>query len=171
MLQHQDQSPKGAPPSALQEAGIARSGPKFQVVNLSKPLEPQMLTQSIFHWDRAQTSGPKGQTALSGNLCNLAWSQPASKRPGHARCSEKPRCQVQAAAERGDHRAQSLHHVRLFVTPWPVAPPGSSVHVIFPAKNTGAGCHALLLGIFLTQGPNPHISCTGRQILLPLNHQ
>lgn len=66
MLQHQDQSPKGAPPSALQEAGIARSGPKFQVVNLSKPLEPQMLTQSIFNWDRAQTSGPKGQTALSG---------------------------------------------------------------------------------------------------------
>ena len=36
-----------------------------------------------------------------------------------------------------------------------------------PNKNTGVGCHALLQGIFLTQGSNPHqtqeifhISCT-----------
>ena len=27
-----------------------------------------------------------------------------------------------------------------------------------PGKNTGAGCHALLRGIFLTQGSNPYIS-------------
>ena len=26
-----------------------------------------------------------------------------------------------------------------------------------PNKNTGMGCHALLLGIFLTQGSNPHL--------------
>ena len=26
-----------------------------------------------------------------------------------------------------------------------------------PAKNTGMGCHALLKGIFLTQGSNPHL--------------
>ena len=32
-------------------------------------------------------------------------------------------------------------------------PPGSSVHEI---KNTGVGCHALLL-IFPTQGSNPHL--------------
>ena len=31
--------------------------------------------------------------------------------------------------------------------------PGSSVH----SKNTGAGCHFLLLEIFLTQGSNPHL--------------
>ena len=29
--------------------------------------------------------------------------------------------------------------------------PGSSVHRILQAKNTGGGCHALLQGIFLTQ--------------------
>ena len=28
---------------------------------------------------------------------------------------------------------------------------GSSVHGIFPGKNTGVGCHFLLQGIFLTQ--------------------
>ena len=27
----------------------------------------------------------------------------------------------------------------------------------FPSKNTGVGCHALLQGIFLTQGLNPHL--------------
>ena len=35
------------------------------------------------------------------------------------------------------------------------SPPGSSVHGDFPGKNTGVGCHALLQGIFPTQGSNP----------------
>ena len=34
--------------------------------------------------------------------------------------------------------------------------PGSSVHEIFQARNTGVGCHFLLQGIFPTQGFNPH---------------
>ena len=33
--------------------------------------------------------------------------------------------------------------------------PGSSVHGIFQARNTGVGCHFLLQGIFLSQGLNP----------------
>ena len=33
--------------------------------------------------------------------------------------------------------------------------PGSSVHGDSPGKNTGVGCHALLQGIFPTQGLNP----------------
>ena len=33
--------------------------------------------------------------------------------------------------------------------------PGSSVHMDSPGKNTGVGCHALLQGIFPTQGLNP----------------
>ena len=38
------------------------------------------------------------------------------------------------------------------------SPPGSSVHGAFPSKNTGVvGCHALLQGIFPTQGLNPGI--------------
>ena len=40
-------------------------------------------------------------------------------------------------------------HVQLF------AIPGSSVHRDSPGKNTGVGGHALLQGIFLTQGSNP----------------
>ena len=36
--------------------------------------------------------------------------------------------------------------------PMECGPPGSSVHGIFQARNTGVGGHALLQGIFLTQG-------------------
>ena len=32
---------------------------------------------------------------------------------------------------------------------------GSSIHGDSPGKNTGVGCHALLQGIFPTQGSNP----------------
>ena len=34
------------------------------------------------------------------------------------------------------------------------SPPGFSVHGILHGKNTGVGCHALLQGIFPTQGLN-----------------
>ena len=48
--------------------------------------------------------------------------------------------------------------------------PGSSVLGGSPGKNTGVGCHALLQGIFLTQGLNPGLTC-GRRILYCLSHQ
>ena len=47
---------------------------------------------------------------------------------------------------------------------WPLwdpmgySPPGSSVHWDSPGKNTGMGSHALLQGIFLTEGLNPYLS-------------
>ena len=37
------------------------------------------------------------------------------------------------------------------------SPPGSSVHGDSPGENTGMGCHALLQGIFWTQGSTPHL--------------
>ena len=37
------------------------------------------------------------------------------------------------------------------------SPPGSSVQGDSPGKSTGVGCHALLQGIFLTQGLNPSL--------------
>ena len=47
--------------------------------------------------------------------------------------------------------------------------PGSSVHGDSPGKNTGVGCHALLQGIFPTQGLDPGLlHC--RQILHHLSH-
>ena len=49
--------------------------------------------------------------------------------------------------------------VPLFVAPMDYGPPGSSVHGDSPGKNTGVGCHALLQGLFLTQGLNPRLLC------------
>ena len=47
--------------------------------------------------------------------------------------------------------------------------PGSSVHGDSPRKSTGVGCHALLQGIFPTQGSNPGLlHC--RWILYCLSH-
>ena len=48
--------------------------------------------------------------------------------------------------------------------------PGPSVHGDSPGKNTGVGCHALLHGIFPTQGSNPGLSQC-RQILYCLSRQ
>ena len=41
--------------------------------------------------------------------------------------------------------------------PMDCSPPGSSVHEDSKGKNTGVGCHALLQGIFPTQGSNLHL--------------
>ena len=51
-----------------------------------------------------------------------------------------------------------LSRVRL-CDPVDRSPPVSSDYGIFPGKNTGAGCHAFLQGIFLTQGLNPCFLC------------
>ena len=40
--------------------------------------------------------------------------------------------------------------------PMDCSPPGSSIHGIFPGKNSGVGCHFLLQRIFLTQGTNTY---------------
>ena len=57
-------------------------------------------------------------------------------------------------------------------TLWPMSysPPGFSVHRDSLGKNTGVGCHALLLGIFPTQGLNPGLPYC-RRILYHLSHQ
>ena len=50
------------------------------------------------------------------------------------------------------------------------SPPGFSVHGNSPGKNSGVGCHALLHGIFPTQGSNTGLlHC--RQILHHLRHR
>ena len=57
-----------------------------------------------------------------------------------------------------------------FCDPMDCSPPGFSVHGDSPGKNTGVGCHALLQGIFPTQGSNPGLPHC-RRILYRLNHQ
>ena len=54
--------------------------------------------------------------------------------------------------------------------PMGCSPPGSSVHGDSPVKNTRVGCHALLQGLFPTQGSKPGVPCC-RQILYHLSHQ
>ena len=58
-------------------------------------------------------------------------------------------------------------------TPWDpmdCSPPGSSVHGDSSGKNAKVGCHALLQGIFSTQGSNPGLlHC--RRILYHLSQQ
>ena len=56
------------------------------------------------------------------------------------------------------HMLSCFMHVWLFAAQWIIA------HRLFcprdsPGKNTGAGCHALLQGFFLTQGSKPHFLC------------
>ena len=50
--------------------------------------------------------------------------------------------------------------VWFFATPWT---PEGSIRLLCPwnspGKNTGVGCHALLQGIFPTQGSNPYLLC------------
>ena len=53
--------------------------------------------------------------------------------------------------------------------PMDCSPQGSFVHRGSPGKNTGVGCHALLQGIFPTQGSNPGLPHC-RWILYHLSH-
>ena len=58
-------------------------------------------------------------------------------------------------------------HVQHFATPLDCSLPGSSVRGNSPGKNTGAGCHAFLQGIFSTAVSRcvSYISGTGKQVL------
>ena len=60
-----------------------------------------------------------------------------------------------------------LGHLVVFssATTWAV-----TRHGIFPGKNTGVDCHALLQGIFPTQGSNPGLPHC-RQVLYHLRHK
>ena len=51
------------------------------------------------------------------------------------------------------------------------SPPDSSVHGDSPGTNIGVGCHALLQGIFPTQGLNPGLPRCRSVVLYSLSHQ
>ena len=55
--------------------------------------------------------------------------------------------------------AKSLQSCPTLCNPVDRSPPGSSVHGDSPGKNAGMGCHAILPGIFPTQGSNPCLLC------------
>ena len=66
--------------------------------------------------------------------------------------------------------AKSLQSCPTLCNPMDCSPPGSSVHGDSPGKKTRVGCHALLQGIFPTQGLNPGLPHC-RWILYHLSHQ
>ena len=53
--------------------------------------------------------------------------------------------------------AESLQSCLTLCDPMDYSLPGSSVHEDSPGENIGGGCHALLQGIFPTQGLNPRL--------------
>ena len=53
--------------------------------------------------------------------------------------------------------AKSLQSCPTLCDPMDCSPPDSSVHGDSPGKNTGVACHALLQGIFPTQGLNSRL--------------
>ena len=57
------------------------------------------------------------------------------------------------------HVAKSLQLCPTLCDPVDCSPRGSSVHGIYPGKNTGVGCHSLLQGVFPTQGLNSPLLC------------
>ena len=59
----------------------------------------------------------------------------------------------------GRRRAKSLQSCPTLCDPINCSLPGSWVHGDSPGKSTAVGCHALLLGIFPTQGSNPSLLC------------
>ena len=62
------------------------------------------------------------------------------------------------------------HSCPTLCDPVDCSPPGSSAHGDSPGKNTGVVCHALLQGIFPTQGSNSGL-LHSRRILHHLSHQ
>ena len=70
---------------------------------------------------------------------------------------------ILAHSSRYNEKWKSLHHVRLFVTPW--KSPWNS-----PTRNTGVDSCFFLQGIFPIQGSNPGI-LHWRQILYYVSHQ
>ena len=66
--------------------------------------------------------------------------------------------------------AKSLQSCPTLCDPIDGSPPGSFVHGDSLGKNNGVGCHAILQGIFLTQGSNP-VLLHCRRILSRVSHQ
>ena len=64
---------------------------------------------------------------------------------------------------------KSLSRVRLFATQWTVAYQ-APLSMGFSRQEYWSGCHALLKGVFLTQGLNPHLLHRQADFLLLSNY-
>ena len=111
--------------------------------------------------------------------CPVLWSQPSPHLSDRILCknvptsylcvsaglqslTSSPRSLLLARVCPGGPRmhAKLLQSCPTLCNPMDSSPPGSSVHGILQARIlTGVCCHALLQGIFPTQGSNPCLSC------------
>ena len=94
--------------------------------------------------------GPRGGTASAGNAAQVRLGGDTQAPPFLPFSHHSPVPPIHVYV-------QSFSFVQLFTTPWlwhaRVLCPWN-----FPGKNTGVGCHALLQGVFLTQGSNLGLS-------------
>ena len=107
---------------------------------------------------RCQEVGLHGAHRHSDSACAIGEGQAARTIPDppsenwlswYRRSKTKVTCRTGACV---------LSRVQLFSQPHELYP-GFFVQGIFPGNNTGVGYHALLQGIFPTQGLNPHLLC------------
>ena len=129
------------------------------------PLEMEMATHSnILVWEmpwtekpgELQPMGSQSQTSSIERINASKWSQISSflSQSHSLRTHFLPR-------HVSGHLCSVLSHFShvWLRDPMDCSPPGSSLHreECSPGKNTGVGCHALLQGIFPTQGSNSRL--------------
>ena len=149
-------------------SGVAgASDPRGQRPRLSTAVCPSPSTQQVLNKCDVPVRADGGDAVRKGWWSSAQSWTPASSLslgfPGtRSPCSVPVNSDTQAwCALRGCHlRACWVTSVVFGLWPYDpmdCSPPGSCIHGDSPGKNTGAGCHALLQGIFLTQGSNPSL--------------
>ena len=122
---------------------------------LDEEADVKLLLQPLAH-DRALGKVHSLSSYIPKHPCNILLGE-----------KKDPEAKTRAACFLQGRAVLSRVHL---CNPKDCSPPGSSVHGDPPGKNTGVGCHALLQGIFPTQGSSPGLPHC-RWILYSLNHQ
>ena len=107
---------------------------------------------------------PEGNAAQWKNQTNLRLGSSESEgSPGEGNGNPLQHSCLKNPMDRGAYHAtpracvlSHFSHVHLFVTLWTVVCQ-APLTTGFSGKNTGVACYALLQGIFLTQGSDPHL--------------
>ena len=116
----------------------------------------------------------QSQRAFLGGYAGHNWEERLRRRSGWKREESERRNKKRSPRL----RRPEMNVVKLLVAqscptlcdPVDCSPPGSSVHEDSPGENPGVSCHALLHGIFPTQGLNPGLPHC-RQFLYRLSRQ
>ena len=122
-------------------------------------------------------SGRSLEKEMATHSSTLAWKIPWTEEPGRLQSTRvaKRRTRLSDFASREAHEEARMYEPRMRVAlalgPDPLCASPRTVAARLlrpwdsPGKNTGAGYHALLQGIFVTQGLNSCLSCIGRRVL------